>query len=146
MLLATGVEREPDADECGEEVRCDRPCAVAGHDGEVGAGPQLLDPDHALRCLDLRPTRREPGMLEQGVGYRKTHRRIGHGSDVKVSRASHLLGPDRLDEERVGCADVAQRLEPRPRLRLLGREVGVLGIETSQRDPSLDGDDLPRPG
>src|SRR5437899_1476882 len=67
MLLPACIEGDAEADESREEVGAERPRAIPGHDGKVGAATKLFNSDRLLSRRDGRLTSQQAWMLGDGV-------------------------------------------------------------------------------
>ena len=67
VLLPACVKGNAEADESREEIGAERPRAISGHDGEVGAATKLFGSGGLLSRRDGRLTSKQAWMLRDGV-------------------------------------------------------------------------------
>ena len=111
MLLTAGPERKPDADERRKEVGAERPGAVAGHEGEVGPGAELLDPRLPLGGFDRACRAMQPGVTGDGIG--SADKRVVRGPD-ECTIDSARIGSTASDSAAAGTFRIAASRTRRP--------------------------------
>ena len=131
-LLPAGPQWQADTHEGREEVGPQWPGAIAGGDGEIGTGAELLHSSAALRGFEGGPAGKQPGMVGDGGRGEQGIPRSGKAQE-------HLFRVEQLIVNRSEGLDIAKApLAQRPPWPAASAQFGVLRIETRQCDAGLE--------